>query len=90
MEWADNYENETLVTFEIRDSSNKWIKLFDMEVDYNNVYVDELDYPNYPCNEGRLTLSRIEKGKLADGFNGGKIESIVTYERLIKIKKNAL
>ena len=90
VEWADNSDNETLVTFEVKDSSNNWIKLFDNEVDYYNAFIDDLDYPDYPITEGKLTLTRIEKGKLADGFNGGSIAAKVTYERLIKIKKNAL
>jgi hypothetical protein len=86
VDWSDNYNEETMVIFEIKDSSGFWTKIYENEVDDNRDYVSKIDYPAYDVSEGKITLQRIEKGTIADGFNGGKMEAKVTYERFIKIR----
>lgn len=83
--WKDNYDGISKVEFEIKDSTDQWITIFEQDINDNEIIL-EIDYPKYSISEGKLKLSRYLQGNLADGFGGGGIRAYTTYDRIITIK----
>lgn len=84
--WEDNYTGISKVRFEIKDSTDHWITLFETDIPDNEVIIAEMNFPNYDITEGKLILSREKHGSMADGFGGGGINSKSSFSRLIKIQ----
>ncbi len=86
--WDNNdFKGVTKVVYEVKDTSNFWIPLFEEDVqNASSILIDAIEYPKYEITEGKIMLSRVAKGKVSDKFNGGKIDAIVIYERTLKVK----
>lgn len=84
--WKDNYSGVSTVKFEIKDTSNLWITVFESDVTDSEVLIKNIDYPKFDISEGKINLSRKKKGSIAEGFSGGKINATTSYDRLITIK----